>query len=180
MRKSISRGSNRINVAIYYRYVYIDLSRGTHLSPLKRSKLISFFRKISIFLRSRVASSCDLLHHDIPLTLSAKCTARTSKVARIITRFPERCGGGVFLSHFEVPSLLRVRGGGSNQRRQFVTFYEISTSAVVEFIKLARRMREREPGLGCWLFPHFFLNILFTSSGVEIDWRSRKEILRVY
>lgn len=126
------------------------------------TRLAFFWFACGILLRSAA-------HRTIYLVaLSAKCTARTSKVARIITRFPERRGGGVFLSHFEVPSLLRVSGGGGNQRRQFVTFYEISTSAVVEFIKLARdagKRAGRDVGYFRALFFYTYLICLLGSGG---------------
>jgi len=76
---------------------------------------------------------------------------------RIITRFPERHGGGIFLSHLEVASFLRrVRG---NQRQQFVTFYEISTSVVVEFISSLAATRG-EGDRGASYFRVFFLFFL--------------------
>lgn len=70
----------------------------------------------------------------------------------------------IFISSQSGSSFLCVRARW-RWRRRFVTFYEISTLAVVEFISSPAAMggKEGEDGDGCWLFSRFFLLIIVSS-----------------
>lgn len=85
-------------------------------------------------------------------------------------RFPEQRGGGVFLSRFEIARpFFACASGDGNQRLQFVTFYEISTLAVVEFISspatIGKKGEDRGMDAGYFrALSSFFFSLLIIAS----------------
>lgn len=99
--------------------------------------------KISEFLCLRATiSPHGLALSTIPF---AKCAARTSKLRESLCDSRSNAVAAYFyLVSRSSSSFLRVRDADGNQRQQFVTFYEISTLAVVEFISSPAAIRERK------------------------------------